>query len=172
MYKITSKLKLCGDNISNYDMLEKTFTTFLHVSSMVLQRQYQEKSFKKHSEMLSVLLVAKRNNELPMKNHDNQPTRSTPLPEVNEVYFHYAKREKGCGPVCGRGRGHCQGRTFSSINHPPKKNSHQKWKGKDEKPKAKESETRCYRCSEKGHWANIYRTTRHLVVIYQASKKI
>ncbi|XP_070005936.1 uncharacterized protein [Nicotiana sylvestris] len=31
--KITSKLKLCGDNISDYDIPEKTFTTF-HASNM------------------------------------------------------------------------------------------------------------------------------------------
>ncbi|XP_070051408.1 uncharacterized protein [Nicotiana tomentosiformis] len=37
MFRITSKLKLCGDNIADYDMLEKTFTTF-HASNMVLQQ--------------------------------------------------------------------------------------------------------------------------------------
>ncbi|XP_070035664.1 uncharacterized protein [Nicotiana tomentosiformis] len=36
MFRITSKLKLCGDTITDYDMLEKTFTTF-HASNMVLQ---------------------------------------------------------------------------------------------------------------------------------------
>ncbi|XP_070039392.1 uncharacterized protein [Nicotiana tomentosiformis] len=39
MFRITSKLKLCGDTITDYDMLEKTFTTF-HASNMVLQQQY------------------------------------------------------------------------------------------------------------------------------------
>ncbi|XP_070056080.1 uncharacterized protein [Nicotiana tomentosiformis] len=33
MFRITSKLKFCGDNITGYDMLEKTFT-----SNMVLQQ--------------------------------------------------------------------------------------------------------------------------------------
>ncbi|XP_070049790.1 uncharacterized protein [Nicotiana tomentosiformis] len=39
MFRITSKLKLYGDTITDYDMLEKTFTTF-HASNMVLQQQY------------------------------------------------------------------------------------------------------------------------------------
>ncbi|XP_070013434.1 uncharacterized protein [Nicotiana sylvestris] len=141
---ITSKLKLCGDTIIDYDMLEKTFTTF-HASNMVLQQQYREKSFKKYSELISLLLVAERNNVLLMRNHENRHTGSTPLPEVDEVYSHYAKRGKGRGPIRGRGRGHdrgrVQGRNFPGINHPPKKNNHQKWKGKDEKPKANGSET-------------------------------
>ncbi|XP_070037186.1 uncharacterized protein [Nicotiana tomentosiformis] len=37
MFRITSKLKLCGDSITNYDMLEKKFTMF-HVSNMALKQ--------------------------------------------------------------------------------------------------------------------------------------
>ncbi|XP_070050763.1 uncharacterized protein [Nicotiana tomentosiformis] len=128
MFKITSKLKLCGDNITDYDMLEKTFTIF-YASNMVLQQQYREKGFKKYSELISLLLVAKRINNLLMRNHRNRPTGSTPMPKVDE------------------------------------------WKGKDEKPKAKGSETECYRCGRKGHWANICRIPKYLVELYQASLK-
>ncbi|XP_070020050.1 uncharacterized protein [Nicotiana sylvestris] len=123
MFRITSKLKLYGDTITDYDMLEKTSTTF-HASHMVLQQQYKEKGFKKYSELISLLLVAEQNNDLLMRNHENRPTGSTTLPEVDEVYSHYAKREKGRGPIRGRGRG--QGRNFPGVNHPPKKNNHQK----------------------------------------------
>ncbi|XP_070019404.1 uncharacterized protein [Nicotiana sylvestris] len=131
MFRITSKLKLCGDTITDYDMLEKTFTTF-HASNMVLQQQYREKGFKKYSELISLLLVAERNNDLLMRNHENRPTGSTPLPEVDEVYSHYAKRGKGRDPIrgCGRGRGRGQGRNFPGVDHPPKKNKHQNGKGK------------------------------------------
>ncbi|XP_070005807.1 uncharacterized protein [Nicotiana sylvestris] len=67
--KITSKLKLCGDNISDYDMFEKTFTTF-HASNMVLQQQYREKGFTKYSQLISLLLVAERNNEFDITHLD------------------------------------------------------------------------------------------------------
>nr|XP_016504381.1 PREDICTED: uncharacterized protein LOC107822362 [Nicotiana tabacum] len=137
--RITSKLKLCGDNISDYDMLEKTFTAF-HVSNMVLQQQYQEKGFTKYSQLISLLLVVERNNELLMRNHENRPTRSTPFPKEDEVYSHYANRGKGRGHIRGRGRGHIQGRKFPGVNHPPPKNNFQKWKGKDEKRNAEGSE--------------------------------
>ncbi|XP_070022905.1 uncharacterized protein [Nicotiana sylvestris] len=171
---ITFKLKFCGETITDYDMLEKTFTTF-HASNMILQQQYREKGFKKYSELISLLLVAERKNDLLMRNHENLPTGSTPLPEVDEVYSYYAKRGKGRGPIRGRGRGHGrdrgQRRNFPGVNHPPKKNNHQKWKGKDEKPKANGSETECYRCGGKDHWANICHVPRHLVELYQASLK-
>ncbi|XP_070020736.1 uncharacterized protein [Nicotiana sylvestris] len=108
MFRITSKLKLYGDNISDYDMLEKMSTTF-HASNMVLQQQYREKGFTKYSQLISLLLVAERNNELLMRNHENRPTGSTPLPKEDEVYSHYANRGKGRGHIRGRGRGRGRG---------------------------------------------------------------
>ncbi|KAA3484540.1 hypothetical protein EPI10_006616 [Gossypium australe] len=63
MVRITSQLKLCGENITDENMLEKTYSTF-HANNAVLQKQYHEKGFKKYSELISCLLVAKQNNEL------------------------------------------------------------------------------------------------------------
>ncbi|XP_070013839.1 uncharacterized protein [Nicotiana sylvestris] len=108
---ITSKLKLYEDTITDYDMLEKTITMF-HASNMVLQQQYREKVFKKYSELISLLLVAERNNDLLMRNYENRPTGSTVLPEVDEVYSHYAKLGKSRGPINGCGRGRGQGINF------------------------------------------------------------
>nr|XP_009781235.1 PREDICTED: uncharacterized protein LOC104230191 [Nicotiana sylvestris] len=124
---------------------------------MVLQQQYREKGFTKYCLLISLLLVAERNNELLMRNHENRPTRSTLLPKEDEVYSHYANRGKGCGHIRSRGRGraHILGRKFPDVNHPPPKNNFQKWKGKDEKRNAEGSETKCYRCGGKGHWAKF-----------------
>ncbi|WP_284190123.1 C2HC-type zinc finger protein, partial [Zoogloea oryzae] len=33
----------------------------------------------------------------------------------------------------------------------------------------KTDESACYRCGKKGHWANVYRTSKHFVELYQAS---
>jgi hypothetical protein len=68
MFNISSKLKLCGDNITDDDMLEKIFSTS-HTLNMLLQQQYRERGFKKYSELISCLLVAEQNNEFLMKNH-------------------------------------------------------------------------------------------------------
>ncbi|XP_070008120.1 uncharacterized protein [Nicotiana sylvestris] len=108
---------------------------------MVLQQQYREKGFKKYSELISLLLVAERNNDLLMRNHENRPTGSTPLPEVDKVYSHYAKRGKGRGPIRGRGRGHGRGRGRGQGRNFP------------------------------SHWTNICRVPRRLVELYQASLK-
>ncbi|XP_075083438.1 uncharacterized protein LOC142167177 [Nicotiana tabacum] len=151
-------------------MLEKIFTIF-HASNIVLQQQYKENGFKKYSELISLLLVVERNNDLLMRNHENRPTRSTPLPEVDEVYSHYAKRGKGRGPIRGRCRGRGQGRNFSSVNQPQRKITTKSGKGKMRSQRQNGSEIECYRCGGKRHWANICRTPRHLVELYQASLK-
>jgi len=82
LYIITSQLELCGEKITDEELLEKTFSTF-HASNVLLQQQYREKGFKKYSELITCLLVAEQNNELLMKNHEARPTGAAPFPEVN-----------------------------------------------------------------------------------------
>ena len=62
MFRITSLLLLCGEKVTDEEMLEKTFSTF-HALNVLLQRQYREKGFKKYFELISCLLVAVENNE-------------------------------------------------------------------------------------------------------------
>ena len=101
LFRITTRLKLCGEEVSEKDMLEKTFTTF-HASNIILQQQYRERRFSKYSELISCLLVAEKNNELLIKNHGSHPTGSTAFPEVNANTVGYHGRGRGRG----RGRGY------------------------------------------------------------------
>ena len=109
LFKISSQLKLCGDKITDEDMLEKTYTTF-HASNVLLQQQYRERHFTKYSELIACLLVAEQHNKLLLKNHQSRPTGFIPLPEANATiqvnrcgrgreYGYY-----GQGRGCGRGR--------------------------------------------------------------------
>ncbi|XP_070672117.1 uncharacterized protein [Malus domestica] len=68
--EITSQMKLCGDTITEEDMLEKTFSTF-HASNLLLQQQYGARGFTEYNQLIYVLLVAEQNNELLMKNHQS-----------------------------------------------------------------------------------------------------
>ena len=72
LFRISFQLKLCGEKVTEEDMLEKTFTTF-HALNVLLQQEYRERRFKKYSELISCLLVAEQNNELLMKNHQSHP---------------------------------------------------------------------------------------------------
>ena len=98
LFRISSQLKLCGEKVTEEDMLEKTFTTF-HALNVLLQQQYREPRFKKYSELISCLLVAKQNNELLMKNHQSCPTGTEPFLKVNAI----------SSQTNGRGRSHGRG---------------------------------------------------------------
>ncbi|XP_031251667.1 uncharacterized protein LOC116109581 [Pistacia vera] len=91
VFRISSQLKLCGENIANEDMLEKTFSTF-HASNVLLQQQYREKDFQKYSELILCLLVV---NELLMKNHEACPIGSPPFPEVNVTISNNHRHRRG-----------------------------------------------------------------------------
>ena len=85
LFKISSQLKLCGENITNEDMLEKTFTTF-HASNVLLQQQYRERRFTKYSELIACLLMDENNNELLLQNYQSRPTGSKAFPEANATF--------------------------------------------------------------------------------------
>jgi len=108
MFRITSLLLLCGEKVTEEEMLEKTFSTF-HASNVLLQQQYHEKGFKKYSELISCFLVAEQNNELLMKNHETRPSGSNPPSEVNAARYDNQNSGSGRGRECGHGHGRGRG---------------------------------------------------------------
>ena len=75
-------MRLCGEKVTEKDLLEKTFSTF-HSSNILLQQQYRQKGFKTYSDLISCLLLTEANNELLMRNNDLRPLGSAPLPEAH-----------------------------------------------------------------------------------------
>ena len=101
LFKISPKLQLCGEKITESYMLEKTYST-LHASNVLLQQQYRERRFAKYFESISCLLVAEQNNESLLQNHQSRLTGSASITEVNVA--------SSSGRGCSRGRGHGRGR--------------------------------------------------------------
>ncbi|XP_057775112.1 uncharacterized protein LOC130994095 [Salvia miltiorrhiza] len=169
LFRIVSKLKLCGEKISDADMLEKTFSTF-HASNVLLQQQYRERGFKKYSELISCLLVAEQNNELLLKNHELRPTGSAALPEANATFNHDNGRGRGNQRGRGRGRGRGYGRGHGRGKPHDATSSNKKHKASNEHNSYKK-EGECQRCGMTGHWARTCRTAKHLADLYQDSIK-
>ncbi|CAA7015621.1 unnamed protein product [Microthlaspi erraticum] len=173
LFKITSKLELCGETITDADKLEKTFSTF-HANNVVLQTKYREKGFQRYSQLISCLLVAEQNNELLMKNHGLRPTGSAPFPEANVTSSnHHGRgytRGRGRGRGYGRGRGRDYGRGRGVHFKTP--TPRRKWEKKESNKQATHSNVNvCYHCGGKDHWSRTCRTPKHLVDLYQLSVK-
>ena len=189
MFKIVSKLKLCGEDITEEDMLEKTFSTF-HTSNVLLQQQYRAKEFKTYASLISCLLLAEQNNELLMMNSEMRPPGSTPLPEAHAAteadkeanHVHHGKPHgRGHGGWRGRGRGqfnsHGRGRSNQSGREQNQGRSfgrgHGRGRGSSFKPQHSNNSTKsvCHRCGMSNHWAKTCRTPKHLVELYTESMK-
>ncbi|XP_024011242.1 uncharacterized protein LOC112086515 [Eutrema salsugineum] len=157
MFGITSRMMLSGQEVSDFDMIEKTLQTF-HPGNVILQQLYRAKGYTTYSELMQVLLVAEQNNQLVMLNYQTRPTGSSPFPEVNVASSSPNNRtERGRGRgrnrYPGRGRGHGRGRQ-NDVDREARK----------------QKETACYRCGMKNHWAKTCRTPRHLADLYRASQ--
>ena len=166
LFRICSQLRFCGEEVSDEEMLEKTYSTF-HASNITLMQQYRMQRFSRYSELNTCLLVAEQNNDLLMKNHESRPTGSVALPEANAT-----RSNENRNNTRGRGRG--RGQKRDNYHHPQR--DHEQKQGKDKVIKhdagtSQKSENTCYRCGSTGHWSRTCRTPAHLCQLYQDSIK-
>ncbi|XP_048634046.1 uncharacterized protein LOC106448162 [Brassica napus] len=106
LFKTVSILRLCGEEVTEEELLEKTYTTF-HQSNMILQQQYRVKGFATYTDLISFLLLAEANNKLLMKNSEARPVGTAALPEAHEVE---KKDPKECNYAQDNRRSHDNGR--------------------------------------------------------------
>ena len=59
-------------------MIEKILSTF-HAANIILAQQYRNMRFTKYSDLMSMLLLAEKHNELLLKNHGERPTGAFPM---------------------------------------------------------------------------------------------
>ncbi|XP_076933900.1 uncharacterized protein LOC143599970 [Bidens hawaiensis] len=103
LLNICSMLEFCGKIMSEADKLEKTYSTF-HASNIILQQQLRLQNFQRYSDLNTNLIIAEKNNELLMKNHQVRPTGSLAIQEAN-IAYHNDHKNFGRKWEQGRGRG-------------------------------------------------------------------
>ncbi|XP_051129737.1 uncharacterized protein LOC127250476 [Andrographis paniculata] len=155
MIKITSQLRHCGENISESDMMEKTFSTF-HASNMVLQQQYRERGANPFPEANAI-----------------QP--ENPMRGRGQVINQRIDRDRNQN--CGRGRAneyshnHYQNRPRYVPNRRYNDRRPYRHQQRINTGRNKNNDEECTRCGIKGHWAHVCRTASHLAELYRASKE-
>ncbi|XP_018461404.1 uncharacterized protein LOC108832412 [Raphanus sativus] len=155
MFKIVSKLRLCGETVTDKQLLEKTFQT-MSSSNLLLQQQYRQKE---------------QNNELLLKNSELRPPGSKPVPEGRGSSYGRGRGRRGHGRGRGQG-GNSTGRN-TPYDRPNQSNNGQgksRGNGTSSKPQNPASSP-CHRCGMMNHWAKNCRTAKHLVDLYQESLK-
>jgi len=165
LHRIVSKLKLCGQKLTDTDMIEKTLSTF-HPGNIVLQQQYRNSKYAKYSELIEVLMFAEQQNEVLMNNHSARPTGSIAVPEAHANVVESSHNQKG-----GRGKKPWKGKKEAVFKGKGKRKP--KGKGTSHKKKGEnggEEQDICFRCGTKGHWSRKCRTPKHLIDLYQQSK--
>ena len=89
--RIRSLLKFCKVELTESDLLEKTYWTF-HATNIILHQQYRAHKFTKFSDLISILLIAEKQNQLLMRNHQARPTGSHATPEAYAIHSRSQKR--------------------------------------------------------------------------------
>ncbi|KAM1059574.1 hypothetical protein TB1_023620 [Malus domestica] len=172
--RIRSLLKFCNETLTEEDLLEKTYSTF-SASNIVLQQQYRAQKFTKFSDLISVLLLAEKQNQLLMKNHQDRPTRATAVPEAHYNTNQHPKRQKRSGKG-GQKPSH-QGQQSQG----PSKGGNKAQKRPNLAPKAPNFKNKgkalatmnddmCYRCGSKDHWSRICRAPKKVVDAYHSRR--
>ncbi|XP_048623768.1 uncharacterized protein LOC106378111 [Brassica napus] len=187
LFKIVSMMRLCGEEVTEKELLDKTFSTF-HSTNVLLQQQYKERGFASYTDLISCLLLAEANNELLMKNSEMRPIGTVALPEANEAEKKYPKE---CNHVHDNKRSHgkCRsrykGRGRDNFSYGRKGNHNNRGRGSSygrgrgsygrgrggiSKP-SNSTKSSCHRCGMINHWAKNCRTPKHLCELYQESLK-
>ncbi|XP_070669112.1 uncharacterized protein [Malus domestica] len=91
--QIRSLLKFCNETLTEEDLLENTYKTF-SAFNIVLEQQYRAQKFTKFSDLISILLLAEKQNQLLMKNHQARPTGATVMLEAHYSNNQRPKRQR------------------------------------------------------------------------------
>jgi hypothetical protein len=93
LHSICSKLKFCEKEPSEADKIEKTLSTML-LEDRILHQQYHSSNFQRYSQLMHTLTQAEKHHELLLKNAQQRPPGSAPLPEVH-FNVHKTENKKG-----------------------------------------------------------------------------
>lgn len=134
-------------------------------------QQYRAKNFQKHSLLIHTLTQAERHYELSLKNAQQRPSGSAPLPKVHFNVQNNAENKKAFkGNSSNNPKNLTRKRKRNNNRHKFKGQKKGKGKGKAPQPRSNGNK-HCNRCGSDTHVAKDCRIPKHLVLLYQKSLK-
>lgn len=165
-----SRLKFCEQEPTEAEKIEKTLSTMLP-EDRILTQQYRANNFQKHSLLIHTLTQAERHHELSLKNAQQRPPGSAPLPEVHFNVQNNAENKKGFKGNSSNNPKNLTGKRKRNNNR-RKFKGRKKGKGKSKAPQPRSNGNKhCNRCGSDTHVAKDCRIPKHLVLLYQKSLK-
>ena len=191
IHRIVSQLRLCGQEITDADLIEKTLSTFPHANAMMSQ-MYRNMKFKKHATLMAHLLMAEKNQQLLLRNAESRPVRevhtttmhpaaAAPAPDT-AVEAHVAQASRR--PPRGSHRKPYPSHPARETRAYGKSDVHKGYQRRDENirrepPRSREnqykprpfqspqSQGNCHKCGRKGHFAKDCRAPPYIVNMYR-----
>ncbi|XP_015689925.1 uncharacterized protein LOC102706831 [Oryza brachyantha] len=169
VHQICSKLKFCKKEPTEAEKTEKTLSIML-LEHRILNQQYRANNFQRYSQLIHTLTRAEKHYEFSLKNAQQRPPGSAPLPEVHFNAKYNADNTKGF-------KGNSSNNPKSSTRK-HKHNNRRKFKGRKKgndmgkAPQARRNNNKyCDWCGSNYHVAKDCRIPKHLVLLYQKSLK-
>ena len=131
-------------------------------SERLLQQQYRARDYQVYSDLIHILLQAKKHDELLIKNGSQRPVGSQPLPEV---HMNVVNGRKFDGVFNGKPL-NFSGKRKRNRNRKPRNSDRGKGTAK---PMFKKTKL-CDKCGFYTHPTNMCKIPKHLVILYQQSQ--